>query len=182
MKTRRATPNVFVAEEEIVQVDQSILDMLREAAPQAPLKRVRLNAHRGDDAIVQEMILAVARDSYIAPHKHPGKSESFHIVEGKLDVVLFDDDGQIREVLHLGDLFSGKPFYYRVSQARFHAVVIQSEVAILHETTNGPFIKEETVYAPWAPRAEGPEAEKYLSGLRQILESPPYSGLSRETT
>lgn len=124
MKTRRLTADVFVTEEEIIRVDRSILDMLREAASHTPLKRVRFNAHKGDGAVVQEMILAVAKDSYIAPHKHPGKSESFHIIEGELDVVLFEDNGQMREVVHLGNIGSGKPFYYRVAQAWFHAVVI----------------------------------------------------------
>jgi cupin fold WbuC family metalloprotein len=169
MKIRKAAPGVFVPEEEIVQVDQSIVEMLREAASGAPVKRVRLNAHAGDAEIVQEMILAVARDSYIPPHKHPGKSESFHIVSGELDVVLFDDNGQIQKILHLGDYRSGKPFYYRTSRACFHAVVIQSDVAIFHETTNGPFLKGEAVFAPWAPSAEGPAAEKYLADLRIIL-------------
>lgn len=182
MKTRKAAANVFVTEEEIVQVDRSIVDILRKAAPDAPLKRVRFNAHGGASEGVQEMILAVARDSYIPPHKHPGKSESFHIVEGEVDVVLFEDNGQIREVLHLGNLLSGKPFYYRASRAYFHAVVIQSDVAIFHETTNGPFIKEEAIFAPWAPRAEGPDAEKYLARLREILNDPAYRGASRETT
>jgi cupin fold WbuC family metalloprotein len=182
MKSRKVSANVFVTDDEIVQVDRSVVDMLREAAPGAPLKRVRFNAHGGAGEVVQEMILAVSRDSYIPPHKHPGKSESFHIVEGEVDVVLFDDGGQIREVVHLGNLLSGKPFYYRTSQAYFHAVVIQSDFAIFHETTNGPFIKEETILAPWAPRAEGPVAEKYLAGLREALKDPPYRGTSRETT
>jgi cupin fold WbuC family metalloprotein len=182
MNIRKATANVFDTEQEIIQLDQSIVEALRKAAPNAPLKRVRFNAHKGSSDVVQEMILAVARDSYIPPHKHPGKSESFHIIEGEVDVVLFDDNGQIQEVLHLGAFHSGKPFYYRTSQTYFHAVVIQSDVAIFHETTNGPFLKEETIFAPWAPSTEGPEAEKYLTSLRKLLGSAAYSGASRDTT
>ena len=182
MKIRKAGANVFVSDSKIVEVDPSIVETLRRAVTDAPLKRVRLNAHAGPGEIVQEMILAVARDSYIAPHKHPGKSESFHIVAGEVDVVLFDDDGHIQEILRLGDFSSGKAFYYRTSQPYFHAVVVRSDVAIFHETTNGPFIKEETLFAPWAPSAEGPEADTYLARLREILDDPSYKGASRETT
>jgi cupin fold WbuC family metalloprotein len=182
MKIRKAAANVFVSESNIVEVDQSIVETLRRAVADAPLKRVRLNAHAGPGEIVQEMILAVARESYIPPHKHPGKSESFHIVAGELDVVLFDDDGRIQEILRLGDFASGKPFYYRTAQPYFHAVVVRSDLAIFHETTNGPFLKEETLFAAWAPKEEGPEADVYLAGLREILEDATYKGASRETT
>lgn len=172
MKIRKAAANVFVSESKIVEVDQSMVETLRQAVSNAPLKRVRLNAHAGPGETVQEMILAVARNSYIPPHKHPGKSESFHIIAGELDVVLFDDNGGIHQILRLGDFSSGKPFYYRTSEPYFHAVVVRSDFAIFHEVTNGPFIKEETVFAPWAPKTEGPDAETYLGKLREILDKP----------
>lgn len=36
------------------------------------------------------MLIVMAKGSYIRPHKHKNKSESFHIIEGLLDVIVFD--------------------------------------------------------------------------------------------
>jgi hypothetical protein len=34
----------------------------------------------------------------------------------------------------------------------FHTLIIQSEVLVFHETTNGPFDSTGTLFAPWAPK------------------------------
>jgi len=33
----------------------------------------------------------------------------------------------------------------------FHTLIIRSDVLVFHETTNGPFDRKDTVFAPWAP-------------------------------
>ncbi len=77
--------------------------------------------------------------SYIRPHKHPGKSEAFHIVEGEVDIVVFKDDGEIDQVVPLGRPGGGRSFYYRMSKPFFHTLIIRSDLLIVHEITNGPF-------------------------------------------
>ena len=44
--------------------------------------------------------------------------------------------------------------------------MIRSERVIFHETTNGPFRREDTIFAPWAPE-ESDEAAgaRFLSSL-----------------
>jgi len=83
--------------------------------------------------------------------KHLNKVESFHIVEGKVDVVIFDEAGNITEVVGLGDPSTGRNFYYRLSDSRFHTLVIRGGFLVVHEVTNGPYRKEDTVLAPFAP-------------------------------
>jgi hypothetical protein len=34
----------------------------------------------------------------------------------------------------------------------FHTLIIRSDVLVFHETTNGPFDRRDTVFAPWAPQ------------------------------
>src|SRR4029078_8705885 len=84
-------------------------------------------------------------------HRHLNKSESFHVIEGAATVVFFDDAGRIEEIFEIGDYRSGKPFYYRNEDARFHTQIVTSEKLVFHETTNGPFNRAETVLAPWSP-------------------------------
>jgi cupin fold WbuC family metalloprotein len=173
MKVRKTDPAVFVTDEKIVRVTRALIDTLRREAPGSPRKRVRFRAHVRDDDAVQEMIIALARDTYIAPHMHPGKPESFHVIEGEVDVVFFDDRGEIRDVVRMGDANSGKVIFYRQNEPCFHAVVPQSDVVIFHETANGPFRKGDAVTAPWAPAKEGPDADRFMADLRKKLAAHP---------
>ena len=85
------------------------------------------------------------------PHKHLSKSESFHVIEGEGDVVLFTEDGDIQRVVRLGASGSGRDFYYRLSAGVYHTVAVRTELMVIHEVTNGPFRAEDTLYAPFAP-------------------------------
>ena len=49
-------------------------------------------AYKKTSDLVQEMIICTKNFVYSQPHKHPNnKSESYHIIEGSLDVIIFND-------------------------------------------------------------------------------------------
>ena len=112
---------------------------------------MRICTHTSCLDSLHEMLICLRRGSYIQPHRHIGKSESFDVVEGLLSVVIFTNDGEISQVISLGDYASEYPFYYRLSSPLFHTVVIHSETAVFHEVTNGPFNPVDLVYPTWAP-------------------------------
>ena len=82
---------------------------------------------------------------------HLNKIESVHVIEGLVDVVLFDEEGTVTEIIRMGDLSSGRKFYYRMAAPSYHTLFIVSELLVFHEITNGPFRRPDTVFAPWAP-------------------------------
>jgi cupin fold WbuC family metalloprotein len=91
--------------------------------------------------------------------------------EGVLDVVIFRDDGSVREVVSMGDGASGSNFYYRLAEPAYHTVVLRSDLVVFHETTNGPFRREETETAPWAPpEGNAEQARQYLADLDRQLD------------
>ena len=157
---------VFLAEGPISEVGASEIDALKAAVKASAKKRARINAHPDGDDALHEMIIAIDRTSYIRPHKHPGKSEAFHIVEGEVDIVVFNDDGEIDRIVALGAPGSGRSFYYRMSKPFFHTLVIHSDVLIVHEITNGPFRPQGTIFADFAPEdSETKKAEAYQTDL-----------------
>jgi len=156
LKLRRLNDEVFVAEEQVVRFGaQQVAFVKRQAAVNAR-RRARICAHKSNEDNLHEMLIAIAAGSYIHPHKHIGKVESFHIVEGTVDIVLLDDVGAIVGVLELGDVSTGRSFYYRLSDSMFHTLLVHGDFLVIHEVTNGPFLKEETILAPFAP----PEARR----------------------
>jgi cupin fold WbuC family metalloprotein len=151
MKFTEKSGEVFVANEPVVKVTAADIEFLKQRVAATARKRVRLCAHPDSGHFLHEMMIVLGLGTYIRPHKHNAKVESFHIVEGMVDVVLFDETGTIQEVVQLGTFASGKNFFYRLSQPLYHTLILRSELLVLHETTNGPFRRDDTVFAPWSP-------------------------------
>jgi cupin fold WbuC family metalloprotein len=168
MNLRKVNDEVFIAPDSIVKVGQEKLAFLKREAATNHRKRARICAHKTNDDAIHEMLIAISAKSYIHPHKHLGKSESFHIVDGIVDVVVFDDEGEIVEIIELGDATSGRDFYCRLSESTFHTLLIRTDFLVVHEVTNGPFLAERTVLADFAPPEECvAEAGAYLTKVAE---------------
>jgi cupin fold WbuC family metalloprotein len=145
------SPEVFLAEGPIATIGAEDIELLRQAVRKTPKRRVRINAHPGSDDELHEMIIAIEPGSYIRPHMHPGKSEAFHIIEGEVDIVVFSEAGDIERIVSLAAKGGRHPFYYRMSTPHFHTLIIRSDLLVVHEITNGPFLPTGTIYAAFAP-------------------------------
>jgi cupin fold WbuC family metalloprotein len=168
------SPEVFLAEGPISSIGPVELSTLRAAVKASAKRRARINAHPDGDDTLHEMIIAIDPSSYIRPHKHPGKSEAFHIIEGEVDIVVFTDEGEIDRVVPLGPPGGGRPFYYRMSRAFFHTLIIRSDVLIVHEITNGPFRPSATIFADFAPEdGDAEQAAAYQVELLQRVAALP---------
>ena len=145
------SPEVLYSGTALTTVNRSDIEHFKQLSSRNPRKRIRLCAHATPEDNLHEMLIVHERNTYVRPHKHPGKIESTHIIEGMVDVVIFDDNGQIASVIGMGDYTSGRAFYYRMAIPLFHTLIIRSDVLVFHETTNGPFERKNTIFAPWAP-------------------------------
>lgn len=161
------THEVTVASDDIVCVTAADLAGIRDRATHSARRRARLCAHRTTADPLHEMLICLARETYVRPHRHEGKSESFHIIEGELDVVLFRDDGAVRDVIPMGPYESGRVFFYRLAEACFHTVLVNTPHVLFHETTNGPFDPADTEFASWAPAEGEANAAEYMNQLRR---------------
>jgi len=125
------------------------IEKLKTQAETAPYRRARLCLHHDHTDPVHEMFIVFCKDSIIPIHKHLNKSESFHVIEGELDVVIFDDEGNLVRRVEMGPPGSGKSFLYRMSVDAWHSVIPRSDFVAIHETTTGPFEADDCAYAPW---------------------------------
>lgn len=156
----------FHSHEDVGTVGPEELTQLKRAAQAAPLKRSRLCLHHDPQDQVHEMVIAFCRGSYVRPHRHQNKSESFHVIEGECEVLFFDDAGQVVSRLKMGPA-PDQVFLYRLASPRWHTVIPLSEFVVLHETTSGPFLPDQAEYAEWSPEAEDTlEVQRYQEHLR----------------
>ena len=172
MNLKEITPEVFYATNRIVTVEKGDLDFLDKQAGNSPRRRARICTHRNADEKLHEMTVILKKDVYLIPEKHIVKVESYHIIEGIADVVIFNNGGEITDVVKIGDYSSGRPFYFRISEPSFyHTLIIRTDNLIYHETATGPFQKSDTVVAPWAPSVDDIEGQLiYLNELESRVE------------
>lgn len=170
MQVKEFNKEVLYPDEPIVKVSQKDIEFLKELSQHNVRKRVRLCAHPGVEDKLHEMLIVHTKDTYVRPHKHLNKSESFHVIEGSVDVIIFDEEGKIVEVVEMGDFRSGKQFYYRLSDPYYHTLLIHSDFLVFHETTSGPFNRSESVFASWSPTEEDTNGvQVFLDGLKNKL-------------
>jgi cupin fold WbuC family metalloprotein len=165
-------PHVAIVTSDITELRARHIDWLEDAARASPRHRARICAHRQDSDAVHEMLIAITDQSYVRPHRHVGKSESFHVVRGCCDVVVFDEQGAIEKVVALGPPDSGRAFFYRLDSSRFHTLVLRTPLLVIHEVTKGPFVAGDSIAAPFAPEESDTQTGAlWMQALHQQIDA-----------
>jgi cupin fold WbuC family metalloprotein len=125
--------------------------------------RSRLLVHLEKKSLIQEMFIVAQQDAHMPVHRHPkNKSESYHILYGKLRVFIFNDDQSVNKFF---DLDSKKNFYLRFATPNFwHMPVVMSKFCYFKETFPGPFVKRRDVIFPKWNKIKN--VQNYLNNLR----------------
>jgi cupin fold WbuC family metalloprotein len=151
MQYRYVSEEVLYPNDQIVAVSASDITDLKRKQEDTARKRIRLCAHQQIEDLLHEMLIVHTRDTYVRPHRHVGKSESYHVIEGCFDLVTFDEAGNVMQVFEMGPLSSELNFFCRLPDSLYHGLLIHSPVVVFHEATSGPFLRKQTEFAPWSP-------------------------------
>ena len=84
------------------QADTGMIGQLKLEALNTEKKRARLCFHDSETAIVHTMVIALAKDSLIKRHFHPKSNETYVIIDGKLQISLYEESGRRDVFLHEG--------------------------------------------------------------------------------
>ena len=169
IKSRSESSEVLYPDEEIVVVAQADLQELKSLALLNPRQRVRLCAHRSPNDRLHEMFIVHTLGCYVRPHKHLQKAESMTVLEGEVDVVLFHEDGSIRQIIQLGTADTGKTFYQRLPEEIYHMLIIRTEFLVFHEITEGPFLRKNTIFPDWAPAEQGKASKAFVDQVELLI-------------
>ncbi|EKD91815.1 MAG: hypothetical protein ACD_29C00360G0003 [uncultured bacterium] len=142
---------IFRNTENIISIDHSWLERLKEEARNSPNYRSRLLMHTAEKDAVQEMIIAVCKQADSPLHRSLERSESLQVLEGKVLVAIFDEKGKITNRFEMGPIGSGNIFIYRITSVPWHIIIPLTEVVVIHESLQGPFQKVVDPLPSWAP-------------------------------
>lgn len=148
-------------------INTDLLNRVSEDALKNPRKRMNYNFHEDDEELLQRMLNALEPGTYLPPHKHTEKVEVFLLLRGKIQVLLFDDSGEIVEVKQL-DPIAGE-YGVEIPAGIWHTIFVQESGSVIYEIKEGPYVPGVGVdFAPWAPKPEEMmDVENYMNFLGQ---------------
>ncbi len=163
---KQLAEEVYVIDSPVAHFGCLGIQFLKDHVYKTKRKRVRVCMHKNIDEHLHEMFVCYVKETYVRPNKHIKKDESLHIIHGAADFIFFDDVGNVTDIVPLGDYESGRNFYCRIPESVYHTFVIKSDIIVIHESTPGPFRREDTEFAPWAPEeADMVNANHYMEEL-----------------
>ncbi|NVO19131.1 MAG: WbuC family cupin fold metalloprotein [Bacteroidetes bacterium] len=146
----------------MIKIGTELLNEVSAKAKLSPRLRMNHNFHPKLDDPVQRLLNALEPWTYIRPHKHAGKEESFVLLRGKVLAVSFNDDGSIRDhfILSTDHGQLGLEF----EENTYHMLTALETDSVVYEIKEGPFIPHSTGNsAPWSPEEGTDEGKNFLS-------------------
>lgn len=158
---------------DIENFSSSFLNLLTQSAKQSSRQRQHKNIHQHYNDPCQRLFNAIGIYSYIRPHRHSidPKDECLIAVRGRMALLVFDDIGQVQQIIRFGAQADESQEVIGVGvnlpAGAWHTVVAEVPGSILFEVKSGPFNPEQAKeYAAWAPEENTPEAAVYLTELK----------------
>ncbi len=143
----------------IQRVDHAQITELASQAETAARRRTHLLLHSGHEDQVQRLMIVLQPGTYIRPHHHSQQWELVVLLQGRGDLLRFDDSGRLAERMELGP----NARLAQIPAGVWHGfVALEKETAVL-EVKPGPCRPNE--FADWAPVEGAPDARRMLEWL-----------------
>lgn len=156
---------------EVKLITADLFHTVANRAEASPRRRTNHNFHESAADNPHRFLNVLLRGTYIQPHRHtaPPKAETFLVLEGVADVILFDDTGAITARHSLGaDSAQGHLWGIDLPPGVWHTVVARTERAVCFEVKPGPWEPStDKDFAPWAPAEGSPGASEYCRALER---------------
>ncbi|HUE00423.1 MAG TPA: WbuC family cupin fold metalloprotein [Bryobacteraceae bacterium] len=156
---------------EVKLISGSLFETVAALASGSPRRRMNHNFHSGPVDNPHRFLNVLLRGTYVRPHRHsaPPKPESFLVLEGMADVILFDDGGSITARYSLGaETPEGHLWGVDLPPGVWHTVLPRTARAVCFEVKPGPWEPAtDKEFAPWAPPEDSPSAAEYCRMLME---------------
>jgi cupin fold WbuC family metalloprotein len=159
--------SAYFSLKESIAIDNNVIKELKAKSLKNKMD-IRLCLHVDSKNDFHNMIIVQHRDHYYPPHKHPFKAECYHLIEGELGAIHYDELGNITKKCRLGN---DDNFIYRIAPNEYHVVFPISEMVVYHESKPGPFTRSSDFIEPdWSPNlSNSEEIERYTKKNHRLF-------------
>ncbi|WP_432454111.1 MULTISPECIES: WbuC family cupin fold metalloprotein [unclassified Agarivorans] len=137
-----------------------------EQAKAAPRQRSHHNLHPSHDAMVQRLFIATEPNTYMRPHRHSEahKWELFLVLQGQLDLLIFNEQGKLTERHSLSPATNRA---IEIPPLTWHGYACMQTGTIGLEIKEGAYQPTpDEDFAPWSPAESDPKASHYRDWMR----------------
>lgn len=129
----------------IKKVDSTLASQMLRQAENSERKRAHHNFHARLDEDVHRLLMSATPETIFPIHRHPDKWELMAILQGKCELMLYNPDGSIEEILLLtpGGEIPASVMAFELPPGQFHRLRPLTNSLVL-EVKKGP-------YTPSAP-------------------------------
>ena len=152
----------------MLKLDNRQLQALCQDAQSLPRRRKNLNVHSDMADTVQRLFIAMQPDSYVRPHRHVEveKTETFVVVHGEFEILIFESNGCLQERVFLSDKDGGVRLVV-IPPGIWHTVIARQVDSIFFEVKQGPYqALSDKDFAAWAPLEQSSTVNVFMEWLR----------------
>lgn len=148
-------------------ITETLLDEVTEQARKSPRLRMNHNFHESMEAPIHRMLNALEPGTYLIPHRHPDKEETYLLLRGSLIALLFDEEGKVIDKVTLNPKMGN--YGIEIPAGTWHGIVVLEPGTVIYEIKQGPFspLTPEN-FASWAPAPT--DREKVNAYMKSMME------------
>ena len=146
-------------------LDNYDLTFLKKLTENNKNKSARICLHPDESANIHEMLIYQSKCDPAIPHKHIDKDESFYLIKGKLDVIFFNKDLEIINIIKLNGFGTKGMFFCKIPKNSYHTSIYYQDCVFL-EISKGPFIKKNNIILN---RYKNYDQKKYFNILQKKI-------------
>lgn len=151
----------------MVLITEDLLDMVTAQAKESSRLRMNHNFHKTMDAPVHRMLNALEPETYLPPHRHSDKEETYLVLRGRLMAFFYDEKGNVTEKVCLNPL-EGR-YGLEIPPRTWHSIIALESGTVIFEIKRGPYqpLSPEDM-ASWAPASD--DVDGIRAFMKRMLE------------
>lgn len=148
-------------------ITEELLDAVTSQAKENPRLRMNYNFHAEMDAPIHRLLNALEPGTYLPPHRHRDKEETYLVLRGSLLAFFYDEAGDVTAKVLLNP--SEGKYGLEIPPCTWHSIVALESGTVIFEIKKGPYspLSPEDL-ASWAPAASDEEGAKAF--MKRMLE------------
>ena len=119
-------------------INKDLLDEITRQAKESPRLRMNYNLHDNLDAKAQKLLNALEPGTILPIHRHPNTTETYLLLRGKLNVILYNDKKEVLETMYL-DTANGN-YGLDIPAGQWHSIEVLESGTVILEVKDGPYI------------------------------------------
>ncbi len=119
-------------------INKELLDEITRQAKESPRLRMNYNLHDNLDAKAQKLLNALEPGTILPIHRHPNTTETYLLLRGKLNVILYNEKKEVLETMHL-DTANGN-YGLDIPAGQWHSIEVLESGTVILEVKDGPYI------------------------------------------